>query len=279
MRFFIALLFTSILVYAIDCKQEVIDILRKDNFSLEHMKKVDQECDYRIVKVALNVAIAQNARRHKKYKKEQAVYIRAKSQMGDILREVSESDKRIYKHLDDFIVSQIDNRQQVEQKQQKIISVNEIKSKYLHEKSNFISKDAEQDFVSSLSGIPVNFRNDSFDIEPGYNMQQVKNIAQALQDYKNKHIYFTGFANTKGKSSHNWELSIKRAESLKKFLHTKYGFSNSKMHANGYGESAPICLNKSKIIQLADDEYTCNKEGSEDYKAGRRVVIRIEGEK
>jgi len=175
------------------------------------------------------------------------------------------------------LVSMIGKRFIKHRRSVKVISADEIKKGYIHQKvatRGGESRGAKLERVGKLSGLPINFETGKYEIKKGVNKEQVDELAKALKSaYKDKLIYLTGFTDTRGEHNYNLNLSKQRAYSVKNYLIMEYNFSDSQIKTDGFGESAPICID-GVVDKNSSNEYFCR--GKEDLRAGRRVVVEVQ---
>ncbi|MGL4896425.1 MAG: OmpA family protein, partial [Shewanella sp.] len=97
----------------------------------------------------------------------------------------------------------------------------------------------------------IQFANDSAVVKEVY----YKDI-ERLANYLNKNPEFTveiaGHASNVGKPEYNMTLSDKRANAVAKILVDKFGISQSRVSANGYGITQPIVAGNSKEAHAAN---------------------------
>jgi outer membrane protein OmpA-like peptidoglycan-associated protein/opacity protein-like surface antigen len=90
----------------------------------------------------------------------------------------------------------------------------------------------------------VNFEVDKADLLPE-SLQVLDKVALSLHDWPEVRVEVGGHTDASGSSSHNLELSQKRAEAVKAYLVSK-GIDASRMTAKGYGKTRPIADNNTK---------------------------------
>lgn len=261
MKYLYFFIFCSTLLFSFNCSEEEQKIYNSQNFEfeLENIQRVGRECSNRIFKVAAFLAKADNSYRLAKISSSKKYYIQALSYANEISAYNSSMSKNIDR-LKAFIVSQ-------KKELSSVMSAHKVAQKI------YVSRDANLVDKFTLKGIPFIFAHDSAKIQKGYNLAQAYQIAKALEKYKGRTIYITGFTNTLGKAAYNKELSIRRAESLKIFLIQKYGLKNT-IHIEGYGEEYPVCR-QGEREELQNEEYRCSIK--EDLSKSRRVTIAVLG--
>ena len=94
---------------------------------------------------------------------------------------------------------------------------------------------------------------------------------QLLKENRDSNLEIIGYTDTDGSARYNLILSIKRAKTIRNFLHNKYNISLDRVSYRGEGETKPICSNDN-IIE-SNGEYSCSKENK---KLSRRVEVRFE---
>jgi outer membrane protein OmpA-like peptidoglycan-associated protein len=123
----------------------------------------------------------------------------------------------------------------------------------------------KQNIETETEFIPVSSPQISVNLTFGFNSAELTvvtkatldNLGQAMQDPQLKPYRFIieGHTDSKGGAAFNWELSLRRAAALKRYLMETHQVSPDRMKVKGKGEAEPI--------------YPENPEASEN----RRVVI------
>ncbi len=90
----------------------------------------------------------------------------------------------------------------------------------------------------------VNFRTNSAKIE-GYSLHKVEIFANFLKKNRGSFVKIIGHTDSRGSAKHNMELSLARANSIKRAL-VEQGVSASRLSTEGRGESQPIAPNTTK---------------------------------
>lgn len=90
-------------------------------------------------------------------------------------------------------------------------------------------------------------------------------VAGALEQFEGKSIRLIGFTDSKGADEYNMKLSLRRAESVKRFLQAQTKLTKFRFKVEGKGEMEPIAPN---FHENGED----NPEGRQ---KNRRVEIRI----
>lgn len=70
--------------------------------------------------------------------------------------------------------------------------------------------------------------------------------AKVKADNKNVYLEIQGHTDATGSDSHNYDLGLERAESVRRYLSQQHGFPLHRMSVISYGESAPMGDNKTK---------------------------------
>lgn len=126
--------------------------------------------------------------------------------------------------------------------------------------------------VTQAVSLQVNYKYDSVSFSDD-GKRQAKELAIALKelqiDYPGTKVEIVGYTDTKGDAKYNFNLSNRRADSLKKYLLSNFTFGKITFTSNGKGESEPICR-EGYVVKNAN-EYGCS--GSEDKEESRRVEI------
>jgi outer membrane protein OmpA-like peptidoglycan-associated protein len=71
----------------------------------------------------------------------------------------------------------------------------------------------------------------------------LKDFATVMKENADVKVKIVGHTDADGKDDDNLQLSKKRSESVKKFLHSEFGIEESRMETDGKGESEPIDKN------------------------------------
>ena len=87
----------------------------------------------------------------------------------------------------------------------------------------------------------INFRTNSARIE-GYSINKIERFANFLLKNRGSFVKIIGHTDSKGSAKHNLELSLSRANSVKRALIAR-GVSQSRLTTDGQGESQPIAPN------------------------------------
>ena len=237
-------------------------IMSSREYNVPLLQKLYQGCESQIIEAVLFFAKAKEYQNRKLHKSAKQNYWKALSLIeNNNLTELNELKKSIE--------DEIFNYQQEEPLDSKTLD----NRGYIRPRGGvqLRSRDARLKHFNQLKGIPLNFKTDQSKIK-GKTLKQAKAIGELLsKKYSKKKIYIAGFTDTRGRYSHNENLSSKRAESLKNYLVKKYKFKSSNIIVDSYGESLPICINGTKVRRGRD--YKCT--GKENYFKSRRVTIEI----
>jgi len=261
-RLFLGILFSS-LIYA-DCTDvNVSDLIDKfDNLSIEQVSKIKEGCSNSSVEAIYELKLAQE-----------------KSNLIDLQRATSIISENGLSGFDSIIKSvknTIKANTQAHRNSNSILTAKEIKKSYIHKKyatrGGVLSRGAKLKYLKNLTGVPIRFETGKYEIKEGINKKQIDELAKALKSYKDKKIYLTGFADTRGEADKNLKLSKQRAFSIKSYLVKRYGFDDAQIVTDGFGEANPICI--SGDIDKNGSEYSCTEK--EDYSASRRVIIEVQ---
>lgn len=95
--------------------------------------------------------------------------------------------------------------------------------------------------VASLT-LSILFGVDKDKVTPFHN-DELKKAAAFIKQYPMYKVVVEGHTDSQGSTAYNLALSQRRAESVRKALIDKYGFSADQISASGYGESQPIADN------------------------------------
>ncbi len=124
-----------------------------------------------------------------------------------------------------------------------------------------VVKEGPQKVVYAVSG-DVLFDFDSAEIRPSA-QQALGQIAESLSErYPDKRIRIEGHTDDKGSESYNLKLSLRRAESVRKWLESEGGWDAEQAQVVGLGETHPVARNQ-------------GTDGSDD-PAGRQLNRRVE---
>ena len=129
------------------------------------------------------------------------------------------------------------------------------------------------EFVGGSYALDLRFSKDSAVVRKSHKLDKaIEKIASEVS--KNSRVLFglEGFASSDGSYSHNKELSIRRAEALKKEILKKYPNIASHLKIFGNGESGLVCEGGFLPEKNSSGEYECITK--EDVDASRRVTIR-----
>ena len=103
-------------------------------------------------------------------------------------------------------------------------------------------KEDERGMVITLSG-SVLFASDQATLLPEA-QTKLSQVADALMSTKERNIVVEGFTDSRGSSSHNMDLSQRRAEAVRGFIISR-GYEADKMQAHGIGKDRPMASNDS----------------------------------
>ena len=105
----------------------------------------------------------------------------------------------------------------------------------------------------------VGFDFDKTDVKAQYN-EDLEKVANLLKTYPKINVELEGYTDSIGTDEYNMDLSMRRAENVKKELVGKYDIDASRISTSGFGESNPVDTNDTE-------------EGRQN---NRRVVAQIE---
>ena len=105
----------------------------------------------------------------------------------------------------------------------------------------------------------VGFDFDKTDVKAQYN-EDLEKVANLLKAYPKINVELEGYTDSIGTDEYNMDLSMRRAENVKKELVGKYDIDASRISTSGFGESNPVDTNDTE-------------EGRQN---NRRVVAQIE---
>jgi len=124
----------------------------------------------------------------------------------------------------------------------------------------------EKDFYLSGKSLGVKISEDvdvcyfnynSSDLRPQV-IQQLKKLAQEMQENPGITLKLEGHTCDKGTEDYNQQLSIKRSESVKEFL-IQQGVDAKRIISNGYGESKPVNSNMNENERQKNRRTECKK--------------------
>lgn len=96
----------------------------------------------------------------------------------------------------------------------------------------------DQDVLKATFESEVFFDFDSATIKPG-GVQELQRVADVLKKYRKTYIVVAGHTDKIGSEAYNQELSVRRAESVKRELMNQ-GVISERLEAVGFGETKPI---------------------------------------
>jgi OOP family OmpA-OmpF porin len=88
----------------------------------------------------------------------------------------------------------------------------------------------------------IKFDFDKADVKNQY-LGEVEKVANFLNAHPGSTAVVEGHTDSRGNDEYNQKLSERRADAVRDTLITKFGVSDSKVTAVGYGESRPIATN------------------------------------
>jgi OOP family OmpA-OmpF porin len=93
--------------------------------------------------------------------------------------------------------------------------------------------------------LSITFENNSAKINQRHH-DELKNVADKLSAFPKATVVIEGHTDSVGPEKANMKLSQRRAESVRKYITTKFGVKADRITAKGFGESKPIDSNKTK---------------------------------
>jgi OOP family OmpA-OmpF porin len=93
--------------------------------------------------------------------------------------------------------------------------------------------------------LQVQFDFDRAVVKPEFH-EHLRGVANFMKTYPNTRIQLDGHTCWIGTEEYNYNLSERRAESVKAYLVDKFGIAASRLTTRGYGESQPISNNDTK---------------------------------
>jgi OOP family OmpA-OmpF porin len=104
-----------------------------------------------------------------------------------------------------------------------------------------------QSAVVKVAPADFNFKNIQFDYNSAVlrtsGIQYLDRIAEEMKKDQMARFILNGHASSEGTESHNMQLSIDRANSVKQYL-VNAGIDGSRLQTRGYGAKKPIASNK-----------------------------------
>ncbi len=88
----------------------------------------------------------------------------------------------------------------------------------------------------------LEFDTNKADIRPAYH-PRLKEAADFIAKYRGYQILVGGHTDDRGASEYNQGLSLRRAESVRKYLIEKFGVDGKLLNAQGFGEDRPVAGN------------------------------------
>jgi OmpA-OmpF porin, OOP family len=90
--------------------------------------------------------------------------------------------------------------------------------------------------------LAIEFDVNKSDIKPAYHAELAQGAA-FIKKYPDQEILIAGHTDSTGSAAYNQDLSRRRAESVRNYLIEKFGIKGNRLHARGFGETAPIAGN------------------------------------
>ncbi len=97
------------------------------------------------------------------------------------------------------------------------------------------------DGIKLIMSSDVTFPIDSADINAGF-YPALNSVAKVLKEYNKTNVVVSGYTDNTGSSSHNQDLSERRAQSVSGYLAAQ-GVSNNRLFSQGFGVRNPIASN------------------------------------
>ncbi len=92
--------------------------------------------------------------------------------------------------------------------------------------------------------LKVNFEVGKADVDPEKYSDAFKEVADYMMDHPDFVGTVEGYADASGPAQYNMDLSMERAENVKKVLVEQYGVPADRLRAEGYGKERPINTNE-----------------------------------
>jgi OOP family OmpA-OmpF porin len=112
-------------------------------------------------------------------------------------------------------------------------------------------------FCSKPAVLAINFDTNMSDIKPGYH-DELKTVGDFLIYFPNAKGEISGHTDSTASNEYNQELSERRAESVEKYISTKFGITPGRITTKGYGETKPIASNKTKAGRAKNRRIEAN---------------------
>jgi OOP family OmpA-OmpF porin len=116
---------------------------------------------------------------------------------------------------------------------------------------------AAKRFCSKPAVLAINFDSDKSDIKPEYH-DELKTVGDFLIYFPNAKGEISGHTDSTASNAHNQKLSERRAESVQKYISTKFKINPGRITTKGYGETKPIASNKTKAGRAENRRIVAN---------------------
>lgn len=116
---------------------------------------------------------------------------------------------------------------------------------------------AAKRFCSKPAVLAINFDSDKSDIKPEYH-DELKTVGDFLIYFPNAKGEISGHTDSTASNAHNQKLSERRAESVAKYIRTKFGINPGRIATKGYGETKPVASNKTKAGRAKNRRIEAN---------------------
>jgi outer membrane protein OmpA-like peptidoglycan-associated protein len=91
----------------------------------------------------------------------------------------------------------------------------------------------------------VNFESDSWELSPE-TRAALDGLANQIKDRENFILEMEGFADSRGTNAHNYQLTQKRAEAVRRYLAEQHNIPLFRMHVLGLGEARAVADNMTR---------------------------------
>ena len=116
---------------------------------------------------------------------------------------------------------------------------------------------AAKRFCSKPAVLAINFDSDKSDIKPEYH-DELKTVGDFLSYFPKAKGEISGHTDSTASNAHNQKLSEDRANSVEKYISTKFEVNPGRITTKGYGESKPIASNKTKAGRAKNRRIVAN---------------------
>jgi outer membrane protein OmpA-like peptidoglycan-associated protein len=103
---------------------------------------------------------------------------------------------------------------------------------------SLLNKDAHSALVNHINTLlpDIYFKKNQYSIDP-FSHKQIMSIAKILDQNSNLNVRISGHSSNEGEENYNYELSVKRSETIQKFLINKCNIDSKRIQIDGLGSS------------------------------------------